>query len=1223
MSFVTINQKRSWRPPPYLFQPVLDFMMNAAPLALAAANPFLRLYVERNVNNGGFKLDGYQVTPLSAGESCSGYERAENAGAVGGEFCGTGCVSSSSGDGEFGNGLCAVYKGPYTGTNGLVVEEDGVGEEWVDEDEGGLREESSTPRLSLEGGSKEGAGAVRLIPFYIHGLGPSQSISPCSSHRYPSVGVDRVVPTSTRAVALSLKSNVPYATDVRDRSCLHECWLGAAAELSLCVSIVCKSDVALHLAALGAWWLSRYYGVSLQLHHMHPAQLPAFKQVQRTLFIKELQFEHCTLSEDFLQHISTCTDLLSLSIISCAASQEVTLRCIDSILRKGASELKSNPAPSSNGNGLTDGGDGCDVVGDVTAPRSASPTAGTAVGDSTNANAATTTMTTTELRREVTTNWYLSGVRSLGSLRRLRCLHILHTPLHESFLQAASTCSSLECLILHRCRGVRSVEPLQRLQQLQSLCLHGLSITDTDVLSLSTFPALRQLVLDECRNVTDLSFLASLRHTLERLFVPRTLLSNMNMQHIGLLDNLVELDVHSLRQLTNLDSLKELTSLRVLNVRDNLITDSGCAVLRCMPSLQRLDLSCCRCLTSLSAAIGPNHKWAQRLHSLNLSHTAITDEGLRCIAECTDLRYLNLSQCSAVQELSFLRKMCSLRWLHLGGTGVTDAEVDRHLPSARALRLLSLSGCAKVSSLQFATRLRQLEYLDLESTGVTDDQLLNLAGCQKMRFLSLQYCSSINRLDPLAAIPSLLELNVSMTAVGSLFDDGEGRRSARSESSSLASSYGKIPSAITPTSSPLPPSSTTTSAPSSPSELVETTFAAPVTTACFPSLQVLHLNGCSRVARLEGLVKIFPQLRVLFADRISVATPRSNIGVGFNGVDEPRRSRPTPRQRGVRLTVTEATDKSEGDDGESHDGSGHEGTLARHHLPEANKSASQLDHVLQQFVPQPPATPRPRTAHAAVARSHPSHQRGASYGSDPAFGSARMSGGSGVSAAGSGAVAQVLRLVVRRSSLNDTVLAHTCVNFTNVTSLDLTKCVDVQSLSGIEELCALRELFLTQTSVDNDGVRAVSACVELEVLRLTECRNVTDVNCLASLKKLRALSMERTQVTNQGFEGIGDCHSLQFLTCSECRYLADVNALGRLRRLLELHLELTDVRDAGIRGLLKCSTLQRVYFTRCQRLTTVGELRTVLPQLEVLDVYGTSIPTRVAGQGQQFACMIM
>ena len=65
------------------------------------------------------------------------------------------------------------------------------------------------------------------------------------------------------------------------------------------------------------------------------------------------------------------------------------------------------------------------------------------------------------------------------------------------------------------------------------------------------------------------------------------------------------------------------------------------------------------------------------------------------------------------------------------------------------------------------------------------------------------------------------------------------------------------------------------------------------------------------------------------------------------------------------------------------------------------------------------------------------------------------------------------------------------------------------------------------------------------------------------------------------------------------------------------------MRDAGIRGLLNCKTLQRVYFTRCQRLTTVGEMRAVLPQLEVLDVYGTSIPTRVAGQGQQFACAVM
>ena len=1208
-SFVMIHEKRSWRPPPCLFQPVLDYMQNAAPLALAAANPFLRLYVERNESNGGFKLDGYQVTPLSAEEARLDCGSGDDTGAVHNEYGETGGLSSLDGDGSGGSSsggaLVGSYGGPYSGTSGLVVEEDSVGDEWVDDDDGSFREGSSNPCFSVDD-SRDSSGDVRVIPFYIHGLGPPRNVSLCSNHRYPAVGVCRVQPATTCAVCLSLKSNAPLAAEVRDRTCLQECWRDIAAELSLCVSIVCRSDAALRFVALGGWWLSRYYGVSLRLHHMHPAQLPAFKEVQRMLFIKELKLEHCTLSEDFLQSISASADLLSLTIISCAASQEVTLRCIDSILRKGSSDTRPNSNP---GNGaVSDGADDCDASNNGVRSRPHTTTGVQGSGSAGGAAAAATAAT--EFRREVT-NWYFSGIRSLGSLRRLRCLHILHTPLHEMFLQALTTCTSLECLILHRCRGVRSLEPLQRLKQLQCLSLHGLSITDNDVLVLSSFPALRQLVLDECRNITDLSFLAPLRHTLERLFVPRTLLSNANMQHIGLLDKLVELDVHSLRQLTELDALKDLTSLRVLNCRDNLITNHGCAVLRYMPSLQRLDLSSCRCLNSLAAVIGPCSRWAQRLQSLNLSQTAITDEGLRCVAECTDLRYLNLAQCSAVQELSFLQKMCALRWLHLGGTGVTDAEASRHLPSVCALRLLSLSGCTKVSTLQFTTKLRQLEYLDLESTGVTDEQLEHLRRCQKLRFLSLQRCCAISRLDALASVRSLLELNVSMTAVSSLFDDdAEKRRAPRSETSSLASSYARVPTADAAAS---PPSTPTPAA----------------SEARFRSLQVLQVNGCSRVARLERLAKHLPQLRILYADRISIAQQRTSVGVGFTGVDEARRSRPVPRQRGVRLAVNDkgeaeskkgddAAEPQEGDGGVSSDGVA-QGSV-RHNLPGVSKFTSQTDQVLQQYVPQPPASPRPRTAHAIATRLHPLHQRRASYGSDAALVAKTASGAASDAAADA---VGVLRLVVRRSSLSDNVLAQTCFNFTSVTSLDLTKCVDVQLLPGIGELYALRELFLTQSSVDNDGIRAVSACVALEVLRLTECRNVTDVNCLASLTKLRALSMERTQVTNQGFEGIGGCRSLQFLTCSECRYLSDVNTLGRLQRLLELHLELTDVRDAGIRGLLNCKTLQRVYFTRCQRLTTVGEMRAVLPQLEVLDVYGTSIPTRVAGQGQQFACAVM
>ncbi|KPA81550.1 hypothetical protein ABB37_03894 [Leptomonas pyrrhocoris] len=1198
-SFVTINEKRSWRPPPYIFQPVLDYMPNSAPLALAAANPFLRLYVERNENNGGFLLDGYQVTPFSTEMGRSAWDGGGGRGGAagvrneGGEAWGPDPFEA---DGDVGACGPGVYNGPYKGTSGLVVEEDEVGNGWAGEDERSVCEEPYTPLTSTDGSG--GGNGVHLAPFYIHGFEPLQGVSPFSSHHYPSVGVDRVVPVSTQAVSLSMKSNAPFAADVRDRGCLQECWLGAAAELSLCVSIVCKSDAALHFATLGAWWLSRYYGVSLRLHHMHPAQLPAFKKVQQSLFIKELQFEYCVFSEDFLQCISTSVDLLSLSIISCSTSQEVTLRCIDSILRKSGSESKGGALAHTR---------------ERTSPLryGIPPTPGDHTSGSQENNAGSSATTAAaEFRREVT-NWYLSGVRSLGSLRRLRCLHILHTPLHETFLQAITTCTSLECLMLHRCRGVRSLEPLQRLSQLQSLSLHGLSIADVDVLSLGALPALRQLVLDECRNITDLSFLAPLRHTLEKLFVPRTLLSNVNMQHIGLLDKLVELDVHSLRQLTELDALKELTSLRVLNARDNLITNHGCAMLSCMPSLQRLDLASCRCLTSLAAVIGPSSRWAQRLLSLNLSQTAITDEGLRGIAECTELRYLNLSQCSAVQELSFLHKMSSLRWLHLGSTSVTEAETDRHLPSASALRLLSLCCCAKITSLKFSAKLPLLEYLDVESTGVTDEQLVHLSRCRKLRFLSLQRCSAITRLDSLSAVRSLLELNAAMTAVGSRAGrqgslhagDGEGHRAARSASSSLTSLYAITPPTISGLSPPLLFS--TTSAPSSPNTPSEATAPTPPTavadTLCFPSVQVLHLNGCSRVARLEGIIKNFPQLRVLYADRISIAAHRSNVGVGFIVAEAQRRAR---------LNVNIEGDAGDDEAGENGGGRG------QHNGPGATKSVSRLDEVLQQYVPQPPATPRPRTAHAVGARPYPPHQRGASCGADAAL-VARVSGDA------VGDSARVLRLVLRRSSPNDAMFAHLCAHFTSVTSLDLSKCVGIQSLPGIGKLYALRELFLAQSSVDNDGVRAASACVSLEVLRLSECRNVTDVNCLAVLRKLRALSIERVQVTNHGFEGIGDCRSLQFLSCAECRYLSDVNTLGRLQRLTELHLELTDVRDAGIRGLLKCTALQRVYFTRCQRLTTVGEMRAVLPQLEVLDVYGTSIPTRVAGQGQQFACALM
>ncbi|KAG5489652.1 hypothetical protein GH5_00530 [Leishmania sp. Ghana 2012 LV757] len=1176
-TFVTINRKRSWRPSSTLFQPILDYMSSYAPLALAAANPFLRLFVERHVEGGGFVMSDYQVTLNLPGQNGFGCDGTGGADEVARENRTRVMREGLFGSGDvFGELAVAEDSGACSGTSGLVVEQDGVMEAWGDEefDDESLREAGSEVPPSAS------ASGARVIPPYIDGIGTPQGLSSLSNHYYPCVGVNRVVPSTTQAVSLTLKSNASAAADVRDRVCLWECWQSVALELSLCMRVTCNSDAALHFSTLSAWWLSRYYGVSLRLHHMHPTQLPSFRAVQRTLLLKEIQLESCVISEDLLQCISTCSDLLSLSIISCSASQYVTLRCIDSILRKGG-EMRS--AGFSDAHASPPDGDATVKTG----RQDMRSGFGTPSSDEVRKGASVDT------GREVT-NWYLSGVRSLGSLRQLRCLHILHTPLHESFLQALTTCSSLECLILHRCRGVRSLEPLQRLQHLQSLSLHGLSVTDTDLLSLTGCTQLRQLVLDECRQVTDLSFLAHLRGTLERLLMPRTLLSNVNMQHIGLCDKLVELHLQSLRQLTDIGALKDLTALRVLNLSDNLVTDEGCSALNCMPSLQRLNLASCRCITSLAAALSASGRWTQRLCSLDLSQTNITDAGMQCVHQCTGLRYLNLRGCSELGQLHWLQKMNSLRWLNLGGTRVTDEETTRYLPHARNLRFLSLSGCSMVRLLTFAGKLQHLEYLNLESTGVTDSELLCLSRCRKLRYLSLESCADIRDVSPLCVLPALLELNVSLTAVGASAGGALATTSVGSDGRSTSCGSSTL---LSSTSSHLSARST--------SPLSSVGFVPSVPQFCgtsrFPVLQVLHMNGCSRVARLEELSRCYPQLRVLYADRISVMPPRG-VGIGFTGLNERRRLGSTTRIRGLLPHMRSVSVNANYADGET---------------PQTpNKSALRFDQALQQYVPQPPVLPRPRTAHAVAARPH-LHRRGNSCGNELRAKARSMQ------LRLPGEAPRVLRLALRRSTVTDMMLEQLCFTFACVSCLDLTKCTELQGLSGLENLYALRELTLTQSSVDNDGVRAISACETLEVLHLTECRNVTDVGCLGCLRKLRVLCVSRTQLTNQGLEGIGRCLKLQYLNCAECRYLTDVNALSALGHLMELHLERTGVVDAGIRGVMRCSALQRVYFTRCQRLTTIGDVRACWPHLEVLDVYGTSIPTRVAGQGQQYACEVM
>ena len=104
----------------------------------------------------------------------------------------------------------------------------------------------------------------------------------------------------------------------------------------------------------------------------------------------------------------------------------------------------------------------------------------------------------------------------------------------------------------------------------------------------------------------------------------------------------------------------------------------------------------------------------QSIRNLSLGRTAVTDEGLKSLASCTNLV-----------------------WLDLTGIPITDAGFA-HLKDATKLQQLFLEG-TKVAdaSLPVIGQMRELELLDLSALPISDEGLMHLAGLKKLKTLYL------------------------------------------------------------------------------------------------------------------------------------------------------------------------------------------------------------------------------------------------------------------------------------------------------------------------------------------------------------------------------------------------------------------------------------------------------------------------------------------------------
>ena len=152
-------------------------------------------------------------------------------------------------------------------------------------------------------------------------------------------------------------------------------------------------------------------------------------------------------------------------------------------------------------------------------------------------------------------------------------------------------------------------------------------------------------------------------------------------------------------------------------------------------------------------------KCAQELKSLNLAGSAVTDKGLRQLAELKNLEKLDLQDTKVtdkgLKELARLKKLKSLRLSEAQMSDATvrilreigllhslsQASAGRGDPPRSAEEIISLSLCRGPltdAGLRELAGLKNLSWLDLRETRVTDAGLKELAGLKKLGRVLLQ-----------------------------------------------------------------------------------------------------------------------------------------------------------------------------------------------------------------------------------------------------------------------------------------------------------------------------------------------------------------------------------------------------------------------------------------------------------------------------------------------------
>eukprot|EP00808_Paulinella_micropora_P006369 g63007.t1 len=356
-----------------------------------------------------------------------------------------------------------------------------------------------------------------------------------------------------------------------------------------------------------------------------------------------------------------------------------------------------------------------------------------------------------------------AGLEQIVKLSGLKYLKLRHTQMHtlcqiDWFLDALSAqASELQHLDLEW-QEIKddSLQHLRGLRCLTELKLLSDGITNQGLRHLGGLQSLTHLTLDS-ENVDSegLIHLAELGGLRLLAFTSRAArFSTAGLAQLSRFQNLEHVDMRGFddEAMAHLIGLQHLVTLGLGNC--SAVSEVGLAHLCHLRGLQYLTWSNLKFTNSVLAHLS-RAQVVQKLEKLSLWGSDISDDGLVHLAQWSNLRDLDLSQCHAIGDpgLAHLAGLHMLEKLQLGKCKVRGPGLAS-LP--HTLRSLDLSSCGDVK-LAYLSGFKALEKLSLSECDIFDDDLAHLVHLSNLRNLDLTDCIAIGDagLAHLAGLPSL------------------------------------------------------------------------------------------------------------------------------------------------------------------------------------------------------------------------------------------------------------------------------------------------------------------------------------------------------------------------------------------------------------------------------------------------------------------------------------